>query len=157
MHQIGVVGLSYRHVGVDEVARFSVPRAEVPLRLAQLRSHLKGAEVLYVGTCNRVEVVYATADGAPPRTAAHEVFRSLTGRDLQPGRQPGRCAPGPERPRSSTCSCSPAGWIRPRPASRRSPPSCVTPGKTSRLAHTSGPVLDRLMGEALGMARRVRA
>src|SRR5256885_8525579 len=55
MHQIGVVGLSYRHAGVDQVARFAVPRTEVPARLPALRTLLKAAEILYVGTCNRVE------------------------------------------------------------------------------------------------------
>src|SRR5438105_2271202 len=59
MHQIGVVGLSYRHVGVEEVARFALPRAEIPARLPALRTLLKSAEILYVGTCNRVEVLYA--------------------------------------------------------------------------------------------------
>ena len=51
----------------------------------------KVAEILYVGTCNRVEIVYATADGAPaadlprrdvprphrPRAAAGEAARTL--------------------------------------------------------------------------------
>src|SRR5207248_309577 len=68
MHQIGVVGLSYRHAGVDQVARFAVPRTEVPARLPALRG----------------------------------------------------------------------AW------------------EDSRAARTCGPLLDRLMGEALGMARRVR-
>ena len=45
MHQIGVVGLSYRHAGVDEVARFAVPRTEIPARLpALLAAHAKVAE-----------------------------------------------------------------------------------------------------------------
>jgi len=66
MHQIGVVGLSYRHAGVDEVARFSVPRTEVAARLPALRDSLGVSEVFYVGTCNRVEVLYVTADGHPP-------------------------------------------------------------------------------------------
>src|SRR5438132_8458195 len=64
MHQIGVVGLSYRHVGVEEVARFALPRAEIPARLPALRTLLKSAEILYVGTCNRVEVLYATDEGS---------------------------------------------------------------------------------------------
>src|SRR5438270_168444 len=71
MHQIGVVGLSYRHVGVEEVARFALPRAEIPARLPALRTLLKSAEILYVGTCNRVEVLYATDEGS----AAHHRFR----------------------------------------------------------------------------------
>ena len=81
MHQIGVVGLSYRHAGVDAVARLAVPRAEVPVRLPALRTQLKVAEILYVGTCNRVEVVYATGDGSPAGDARNEVFRILTGHD----------------------------------------------------------------------------
>ena len=156
MHQIGVVGLSYRHAGVDEVARFSVPRAEVAARLPGLRTGLKAAEILYVGTCNRVEVVFATEDGGPAADLRAEVFRRLTGREPQPGEAARCCAPGPARRRSSTCSCSPAGWTPRRPASRRSPPSCAIAWEDSRAAHTCGPVLDRLIGEALGMARRVR-
>src|ERR1700746_322260 len=85
MHQIGVVGLSYRHAGVEEVARFAVPRAEVPSRLPALRRLMKAAEILYVGTCNRVEVVYATEDGDPAGDSREAVFRMLTGREPQPG------------------------------------------------------------------------
>src|SRR5438270_913898 len=85
MHQIGVVGLSYRHVGVEEVARFALPRAEIPARLPALRTLLKSAEILYVGTCNRVEVLYATDDGSAAGDCRAEVFRILTGREPQPG------------------------------------------------------------------------
>ena len=77
MQQIGVVGLSYRHAGVDEVARFAVPRAEVPARLPALRALLKASEILYVGTCNRVEVLYSTEDGSPAGDSRQEVFLSL--------------------------------------------------------------------------------
>src|SRR2546430_11463792 len=80
MHQIGVVGLSYRHAGVDQVARFAVPRTEVPARLPALRTLLKAAEILYVGTCNRVEVVYATDDGTAAGDSRQDVFRILTDR-----------------------------------------------------------------------------
>src|SRR5262249_51908898 len=85
MHQIGVVGLSYRHAGVDQVARFSVPRMELPARLPLLRAGLQAAEIVYVGTCNRVEVVYATPDGSPAADRREEVFRLLTGREPQAG------------------------------------------------------------------------
>jgi glutamyl-tRNA reductase len=85
MHQIGVVGLSYRHAGVDEVARFAVPRAEIAARLPQLRARLGVAELLYIGTCNRVEVVFANGDGNPAGDSRELVFRALTGRDSQPG------------------------------------------------------------------------
>src|SRR6202158_4857071 len=85
MHQIGVVGLSYCHAGVDEVGRFAGPRTEGTERLPELRTLLKPAEILYVGTCNRVEVVYATDDGSAAGDSRQDVFRILTGRDPQPG------------------------------------------------------------------------
>src|ERR1700731_4149120 len=85
MHQIGVVGLSYRHVGVDEVARFSVPKTEIAARLPALRDTLGVSEVFYVGTCNRVEVLYATVDGAPADAARGEVFRARIGRAPKAG------------------------------------------------------------------------
>src|SRR5256884_9801910 len=85
MHQIGVVGLSYRHAGVDQVARFAVPRTEVPARLPALRTLLKAAEILYVGPCNRVEVVYATDDGTAAGDSREDVFRIPTGPDPHPG------------------------------------------------------------------------
>src|SRR3979411_3142605 len=85
MHQIGVVGLSYRHVGVDEVARFALPKAELGARLPALRDLLRASEILYVGTCNRVEVLFATSDGSPAGDSRRDVFRALTGRDPQPG------------------------------------------------------------------------
>src|SRR5215470_13280569 len=85
MHQIGVVGLSYRHAGVEDVARFAMPRAEVAARLPELRARLNAAEILYVGTCNRVEVVYATQDGSPAGDARPDVFAVLSRRDSEPG------------------------------------------------------------------------
>src|SRR5258708_14762728 len=64
MHRIGVVGVSYRHATAEQVARFTVPKADVAARLPHIRAALKGAEVLYLATCNRVEIVFAVQDGA---------------------------------------------------------------------------------------------
>src|SRR2546430_937682 len=77
MHQIGVVGLSYRHAGVDQVARFAVPRTEVPARLPALRTLLKAAEILYVGTCNRVEVVRSEEHTSELQSQSNLVCRLL--------------------------------------------------------------------------------
>ena len=85
MHQIGVVGLSYRHAGVDEVARFALPKDELAARLPALRDLLRASEILYVGTCNRVEVLFATNDGSPAGDSRGDVFRALRGRDPQSG------------------------------------------------------------------------
>src|SRR6266513_1148845 len=156
MHQIGVVGLSYRHAGVDQVARFAVPRTEVPARLPALRTLLKAAEILYVGTCNRVEVVYATDDGTAAGDSREDVFRILTGRDPQPGEAArilrawtGEAAV--EHLLLLACALDSAQLGEHEIAAQ-----LRGAWEDSRAARTCGPLLDRLMGEALGMARRVR-
>src|SRR6059058_2330860 len=145
MHQIGVVGLSYRHAGVDQVARSAVPRTEVPARLPALRTLLKAAEILYVGTCNRVEVVYATDDGTAAGDSREDVFRILTGRDPQPGEA------AVEHLLLLACGLDSAQLGEHEIAAQ-----LRGAWEDSRAARTCGPLLDRLMGEALGMARRVR-
>ncbi len=156
MDQIGVVGLSYRHVGVDEVARFSVPRADIPGRLPLLRVHLKGAEVLYVGTCNRVEIVFATADGAPAADCRAEVFRSLTGREPAPGEAAKALRAWTGEAAVEHLFLLACGLDSAQTGEQEIASQLRDAWEASRLAHTSGPVLDRLLGEALGMARRVR-
>src|SRR5688572_26274050 len=85
MDQIGVAGASYRHVGTDEIAAFTIPKAEIPGRLAALRDALGTSEVVYLATCNRVEVVYAMPEGAAARDCRSELFQALTGRAPQAG------------------------------------------------------------------------
>ena len=156
MHQIGVVGLSYRHAGIDEVARFAMPRAEVPARLPALRTLLRAAETLYVGTCNRVEVVYATADGSPAGDSRHEVFRSLTGREPAPGEATRMLRAWTGEAAVEHLFLVACGLDSAQTGEQEIAAQLRGAWEDSRAAHTCGPVLDRLLGEALGMARRVR-
>jgi glutamyl-tRNA reductase len=156
MHQIGVVGLSYRHAGTDEVARFAVPRAEVPARLPALRTLLRAAEILYVGTCNRVEVVYSTADGTPARDSRHEVFRTLTGREPAPGEAARMLRAWTGEAAVEHLFLVACGLDSAQTGEQEIAAQLRGAWEDSRAAHTCGPVLDRLIGEALSMARRVR-
>src|SRR5512146_835116 len=130
MHQIGVVGLSYRHAGVDDVARLSIPKADLEARLPALREALRVSELLYLGTCNRVELLFATHDDAPAgdlrESALEHVLLLACGLDS---------AQAGEREIAAQLR---AAW------------------ETARAAGTSGPMLDRLLGEALAMANRVQ-
>ena len=155
MHQIGVVGLSYRHAGVDEVARFALPKADVAARLPALRDCLHASEVLYIGTCNRVEVLFATNDGSPAGDSRGDVFRALTGRDPQ-GAEASRIL------RAWTGEAAvehlflvACGLDSAQTGEQEIAVQIRGAWEASREAHTCGPVLDRLMGEALGMANRV--
>ena len=156
MHQIGVVGLSYRHAGVDQVARFAVPRAEVAARLPELRARLNAAEILYVGTCNRVEVVYATHDGSPAGDSRPDVFRVLTGRDSQPGEAARSLRAWTGEAAVEHLFLLACGLDSAQTGEQEIAAQLRDAWEESRTARTCGPVLDRLVGEALGMARRVR-
>src|SRR5256714_661414 len=156
MDQIGVVGLSYRHAGVDQVARFAVPRTEVPARLPALRTLLKAAEILYVGTCNRVEVVYATDDGTAAGDSRQDVFRILTGRDPQPGEAARILRAWTGEAAVEHLLLLACGLDSAQLGEHEIAAQLRGAWEDSRAARTCGPVLDRLMGEALGMARRVR-
>jgi len=156
MQQIGVVGLSYRHAGVDQVARFAVPRAEVPSRLSALRVLLKASEILYVGTCNRVEVVYSTYGGTPAGDSRHEVFGILTGREPLPGEAARVLRAWTGEAAVEHVFLVACGLDSAQTGEHEIAAQLRGAWEDSRTARTCGPVLDRLLGEALRMARRVR-
>jgi glutamyl-tRNA reductase len=156
MHQIGVVGLSYRHAGVDEVARFAVPRAQIPACLPALRTLLRASEILYIGTCNRVEVVYSTEDGSAAGDARREVFRLLTGREPEPGEAARILRAWTGEAAVEHLFLLACGLDSAQTGEHEIAAQLRGAWEDSRAAQTCGPVLDRLIGEALGMARRVR-
>lgn len=156
MHQIGVVGLSYRHVDVEQVARFAVPRTEVPARLSALQERLGAAEILYVGTCNRVEVVFATADGMAASDARAAVFETLTGRSAQDGEAARLLRAWTGEAAVEHLFLLACGLDSAQAGEQEIAAQLRGAWEDARAAHTSGPLLDRLMGEALAMARRVQ-
>lgn len=156
MQEIGVVGLSYRHAGVEEVARLALARDSVPAQLPALRDRLQAAEALYVGTCNRIEVVYATADGAPAGDARAAVFRMLTGRDPAAGEQTRLLRAWVGEAAVEHLFLVACGLDSAQTGEQEIATQLRGAWTDARAAHTCGPVLDRLMGDALGMARRVR-
>ena len=155
MHQIGVVGLSYRHVGVDEVARFALPKAEVTARLPALRDCLRASEVLYVGTCNRVEVLFTTSDGSPAGDSRRDVFRALTGRDPQSGEASRILRAWTGEAAVEHLFLVACGLDSAQTGEQEIAVQLRGAWEAAREAHASGPILDRLIGEALGMANRV--
>ncbi len=155
MHQIGVVGLSYRHAGVDEVARFSVPKTEVAARLPALRDTLGVSEVFYVGTCNRVEVLYATVDGAPADDARGEVFRALIGREPKAGEATRILRAWTGEAAVEHLFLVACGLDSAQAGEQEIAAQIRLAWETARGAQVCGPILDKLLGEALSMANRV--
>jgi glutamyl-tRNA reductase len=156
MHQIGVVGLSYRHAGVDDVARFSLPKAEVAARLPALREALGVAEVFYVGTCNRVEVLYSTIDGAPAGDARDEVFHALLGREPNPGEATRLLRAWTGEAAVEHMFLVACGLDSAQTGEQEIAAQIRLAWESARTAQVCGPTLDKLLGEALSMANRVR-
>ncbi|HEY6484064.1 MAG TPA: hypothetical protein VIY54_11130 [Steroidobacteraceae bacterium] len=156
MHQIGVVGLSYRHAGLEEVARFAVPRTDLGARLPELRERLGVAEVFYIATCNRVEVLYATAGGLPADDARLEVFRALTAREPAPGEATRILRAWTGEAAVEHVFLVACGLDSAQAGEQEIAVQIRGAWEAARAAQVCGPTLNRLLGEALSMARRVR-
>ena len=68
MERLSALGLSWRHGDLDRIARFTPPEEERPELLRRLAAGLGAQELVYLSTCNRVELVFVRPRGAtwPP-------------------------------------------------------------------------------------------
>jgi glutamyl-tRNA reductase len=156
MHQIGVVGLSYRHAAIDDVARLSIPKGELEGRLPALRAALGVAELLYLGTCNRVELLFVTHDGEPAGDLREPALEQLSGHPSprgQAGRLMRAWAGESALEHVLLLAC---GLDSAQAGEREIAAQLRAAWEAARAAGTCGPALDRVLGEALGMASRVQ-
>jgi glutamyl-tRNA reductase len=75
MDRIGVAGLSIHGTdvsGLERVRRPAPAQAEAFLR--ELADELGASEVVFLATCNRIEVIYAREEGEPPSEADLDVL-----------------------------------------------------------------------------------
>lgn len=156
MHQIGVVGLSYRHAGVDNVARLSIPRADLEARLPVLRQALGVAELLYIGTCNRVELLFATVDGEAAGDLRGPALEQLTGSRSPPGYASRLLRAWAGESALEHVLLLACGLDSAQAGEREIAAQLRAAWEAARAAGTSGPMLDRVLGEALGMATQVQ-
>ena len=156
MDQFGVVGISYRHAGVDDVARLSLDRTSLPQRLPALRQALGVAELLYLGTCNRVELLYATGGGQPAGDLRGEVLAELTGCAPPPGQAPRLLRAWAGESAIEHVLLVACGLDSAQAGEREISAQLRLAWESAREAGTCGPLLNRLLGEALGMANRVQ-
>ena len=155
MHQIGVVGLSYRHAGIDDVARLSIPKADLEARLPSLRAALGVSELLYLGTCNRVELLFATHD-EPAGDLRVAALEQLTGSRSPPGQAARLLRAWAGESALEHVLLLACGLDSAQAGEREIAAQLRAAWESARAAGTSGRMLDRLVGEALGMANRVR-
>jgi glutamyl-tRNA reductase len=156
MQQIGVVGLSYRHAGIDDVARLSIPKADLEARLPSLRQALGVAEILYLGTCNRVELLFAAREGACAGDLRDPALEQLSGHGAPHGQASRLLRAWAGESAVEHVLLLACGLDSAQAGEREIAAQLRAAWETARAAGTCGPMLDRLVGEALGMANRMQ-
>ena len=155
MDHIGVVGLSYRHASVEDVARFTIPRGELEARLPELRAALHGAELVFLATCNRVEVIFATCNDSAAGDLRGAVFRALRGRDPELGEAAEALRAWTGEAAVEHVFLLACGLNSAQAGEHEITAQLRSAWDMARAAEVCGPTLNRLMNEALSMANRV--
>ncbi len=79
MNEICVVGASWRHGDAQGLESYTIPEIERAGRLAELPRQLEAREVVYLATCNRVEVILVGDGSTTPVEYRGRVHKALTG------------------------------------------------------------------------------
>jgi glutamyl-tRNA reductase len=85
MHELAVMGASYRTAGMDGLGRMLLPKEQMLQHLPVLREKLGVVELVYLGTCNRLELMVCTERGANLPALRQRAFGALAGREPDPG------------------------------------------------------------------------
>ncbi len=85
MESIGLVGITFRQHGADAVAQLTVAREARRDLVARLRDDLDVTELVYLATCNRVEVIYRERAARRAVDRRRQIFRTLLGREPEAG------------------------------------------------------------------------
>ena len=85
MDRIGLASVSWRRQSTTEVARFTIPVEERPRALPEIAASAGLQELVYVATCNRVEVVYVGDESRPPGSYRPLIYAAIAGHAPQPG------------------------------------------------------------------------
>ena len=85
MHRIGVVGLCWRQRRNTLLAELTIPREQRVERLAALRDKAGVQELVYLATCGRVEVAFATDGNVSFDACRRRIFEALTGHESAGG------------------------------------------------------------------------
>jgi glutamyl-tRNA reductase len=108
--------------------------------------------VLYLSTCNRVEILYATPDAATDRRA--EVFRALTGRAPVNGEATAALRAWTGEAAVEHLLLVACGLDSAQAGEQDIYVQLRAAWQAAREARVSGPLLDRIVSEAMAMARQ---
>lgn len=85
METIGVVGANCRDIKSETLARLTIPKSDRVERLPGLKQEIGVSELLYLATCNRVEVAFKGDGTTTMNEYRRRIFKALAGRAPQRG------------------------------------------------------------------------
>jgi glutamyl-tRNA reductase len=85
LEHLGLVGVSWRQDGSEALAEFALDADTAAERLKDFAQRMQLAELAYLSTCNRVELIFARSDRTPVQDLRRDAFQLLTGRAAAQG------------------------------------------------------------------------
>jgi glutamyl-tRNA reductase len=80
LEHLGLVGVSWRQDGSEALAEFALREERAAEQLQHFARRWQLAELAYLATCNRVELIFARSDRTPVQDLRRAAFELLTGR-----------------------------------------------------------------------------
>jgi glutamyl-tRNA reductase len=85
LEDLSVVGISWRHNGSEGLERYALDEDKLAETLRDFADRAGLAELAYLATCNRVELIFARTAATPSRDLRPLVYELLTGSAAAPG------------------------------------------------------------------------
>lgn len=85
MNQLAVIGASWRHVEPSALSGLTLASESRADRLPGIAEQIQATELVYLATCNRVEVALTTDQTQSIPECRRRLLAALTGREPQPG------------------------------------------------------------------------
>jgi len=85
LEDLSVVGISWRHNGSEGLDRYALDEDTLAETLREFADRAGLAELAYLATCNRVELIFARTAATPGRDLRPLAYELLTGSAAEPG------------------------------------------------------------------------
>lgn len=156
MHRIGVVGTSWRQRRGALLADLTIPRETRIERLAELREQAGVEELVYIATCGRVEIAFATGENVSFDSCRRRLFAALIGRDPHAGEAEHAMRAWHGEGAAEHLFVVASGLDSARVGESEIAGQIRDALADAQAAGTAGPRLERVFTEALRVARRVK-
>ncbi|MDX1563363.1 MAG: hypothetical protein R3305_10570 [Gammaproteobacteria bacterium] len=156
LDNLGMIGVSWRQGGTESLAEFSPPQDALAERLAAFAAANGLAELAFLSTCNRIELLFARRPGTGLADLRPAVFEFLTGRAAAAGEAERRLRAWHGEGAAEHLFLIAAGLDSAAVGEAEIVGQVKASHQAAREQGLSGPNLDLLFDEALRIAAKVR-